>query len=119
MSEPREPHNAKRQCARFGCTSLATASYTFDAQACVVWLDVLDDRERTFGLSAGELCTRHAKSLRPPRGWQLEDRRSADAVPAPQLAAGPSHGGLEDELRDLLDVQSPLLARAFRSSGTV
>jgi len=119
MSERREVINAKRQCARFGCTAIAAASYTFDSKACIVWLDDLHAGERTFGLSAGELCGRHARSLRPPRGWQLEDRRAVEVPPAPQLAAGPSHGHLEDELRDLLDVQSPLLARAFRSSGTV
>ena len=119
MSERRATTHAKRQCARFGCTAIATATYTFDSNACIVWLDALDDSERTFGLSAGELCTRHARSLRPPRGWELEDRRESTTPPAPQLAAGPTHVGLEDELRDLLDVRSPLLARAFRSSGTV
>jgi len=119
MSERRDAAYARRQCASFGCTAIATATYTFDSNACVVFLDVLDDSERTFGLSAGELCTRHARSLRPPRGWQLEDRREDEPPSPPQLAAGPRQGGLEAELRDLLDVRSPLLARAFRSSGTV
>jgi hypothetical protein len=119
MSERRDLGNAKRQCARFGCTAIAAASYTFDSKDCVVWLDDLHDGERTFGLSAGELCSRHARSLRPPRGWHLEDRRAGEVAHAPQLAAGPSRGHLEDELRELLDAQSPLLARAFRSSGTV
>lgn len=118
MSE-RVPSNAKRQCARFGCSAIATATFTFDSKACIVWLDRLVDDERTFGLSAGELCSRHARSLRPPRGWVLEDRRDGVAAPAPQLAAGPANAELEDELQHLLDVQSPLLARAFRSSGTV
>jgi len=36
-----------------------------------------------------------------------------------QLAAGPAGNALEDELRGLLDAHSPLLSRAFRSSGTV
>ena len=115
----RRPSNAKRQCARSGCSAIATATFTFDSKACIVWLDVLDERERTFGLSAGEVCSRHARSLRPPRGWQLEDRWSEVTAPAPQLAAGPARAEMEDELRDLLDVRSPLLARAFRSSGTV
>ena len=119
MSERREIASSKRQCARFGCTSIAAASYTFDAKDCVVWLDDLHEGERTFGLSAGELCSRHARSLRPPRGWRLEDRRASEVQPAPQLAAGPATGPLEVERREMLDVQSPLLARAFRSSGTV
>lgn len=119
MSERRGASSAKRQCARFGCSAIASATFTFDARACIVWLDALDDGERTFGLSAGELCSRHARSLRPPRDWELQDRRDRVAAPAPQLAAGPANAELEDELQDLLDAQSPLLARAFRSSGTV
>jgi Protein of unknown function (DUF3499) len=119
MSERREVGHAKRQCARFGCTAIATATYTFDSDACIVYVDVLDDGGRTFGLSAGELCSRHARSLRPPRGWQLEDRRPSENAPPPQLAAGPTDVGLEDELRHLFDARTPLLARAFRSSGTV
>jgi hypothetical protein len=146
---------ARRQCARFGCTAVATATFTFDSAAGTVWLDTpFEGAPR-----AGELCSRHARLLTPPRGWRLEDRRPAveghavvqsrpfvedrpvvearEAVPAPvgagaaeepapesrvparQLAAGPADGELEDELRGLLDAHSPLLARAFRSSGTV
>ncbi len=121
-----------------------------------MWLDTpLEGNAR-----AGELCARHARTLTPPRGWRLEDRRGAResvATPAPdpapvpapaahaapvpspapvepltlddpprrpgaltrQLAAGPAGIALEDELRGLLDAHSPLLSRAFRSSGTV
>ena len=107
---------SKRQCARFGCTAAATATFTFDSATCTVWLDPpLDGAAR-----AGELCARHARLLTPPRGWRLEDRRPAPEAPAParQLAAGPAGAGLEAELRGLLDAHSPLLARAFRSSGT-
>ena len=172
MSERRTSSNTKRQCARFGCSAIAVATFTFDAQARTVWLDTpLDGNAR-----AGELCSKHARALTPPRGWQLEDRRpsksestaqpgrtaafgdTAFAEPAPteppthvvraksspvdpalpdagpsdagrpakvqvaparQLAAGPMGAGLEAELRGLLDAHSPLLARAFRSSGTV
>ena len=145
-----------RQCARSGCSAIAVATFTFDSQARTVWLDTpLEGNAR-----AGELCARHARSLTPPRGWRLEDRRGdrrpADAAPlapapaperadvparaprpAPvesltleqppsrpavltrQLAAGPACNALEDELRGLLDAHSPLLSRAFRSSGTV
>jgi hypothetical protein len=149
MSERRASSNTKRQCARFGCSAVAVATFTFDSEARTVWLDVpLDGNAR-----AGELCRRHADALTPPRGWRLEDRRagrskpaqepgtaSDAAAPSPstldappfeprpsgarpraarQLAAGPSGAVLEAELRGLLNADSPLLARAFRSSGTV
>jgi hypothetical protein len=152
MSERRTAGSTNRQCARSGCNAIAVATFTFDASARTVWLDTpLDGNAR-----AGELCARHARSLTPPRGWQIEDRRpgrvrvtprteptssAANAAPveqprvstpvtrrvAPQAARGPApqlavsgvRVELEDELRGLLDAHSPLLARAFRSSGPV
>ena len=109
----------RRQCAWFGCHAVAIATYTFDSNARIVWLDTpLDGAAR-----AGELCHRHARSLTPPRGWSIEDRR-----PAPMPVAQPpvaDHDGdrirveSEAELRTLLDAHSPLLARAFRSSGAL
>jgi len=131
MAERRAKQNMARQCARFGCTAVAIATFTFDSAARTVWLDTpLEGNAR-----AGELCARHARSLMPPRGWTLEDRRRSSPVPSPpaaadrpgesdalpsgRLAAGPAGPELEDELRGLLDAHSPLLARAFRSSGTV
>jgi len=74
---------------------------------------------------AGELCHRHARSLTPPRGWSIEDRRPpAKAAPPQPVANGDRDGDRarfesEAELRTLLDAHSPLLARAFRSSGTL
>jgi hypothetical protein len=145
MSERRASSNTNRQCARFGCSAVAVATFTFESEARTVWLDIpLDGNAR-----AGELCRRHADGLTPPRGWRLEDRRVGRSEPAPasgapassqstldappfehrpgdarpraarQLAAGPSGAVLEAELRGLLNAHSPLLARAFRSSGTV
>ncbi len=127
----------RRRCARFGCNATATATFTFDSRAQIVFLDTPADG----GARAGELCGRHAAALQPPRGWQLEDRRSgaapiattfapAPAAPAPgaaatpaaarpQLAAFASGLGPDSELDGMLDAQSPLLARAFRSSGRV
>ena len=100
----------RRQCARFGCSAVATATFTFDSETCTVWLDTPLDG----GARAGELCGRHARSLTPPRGWRLEDRRAGATARAgastrprgrperrpstPQLAAGPPGGELEDEL---------------------
>jgi Protein of unknown function (DUF3499) len=107
----------RRQCAWFGCSANATSTYTFDSETCTVWLDTPFEG----GARAGDLCDRHARSLKPPRGWQLEDRRAAPA-PSPSPAApaesGPEQSGADD-LRVLLDARSPLLARAFRSSGTI
>jgi hypothetical protein len=117
----------RRQCSWFGCSAVATATYTFDSEACTVWLDM----PFAGGARAGELCTRHAHSLTPPRGWRLEDRRPEPSVAAPpdeEPAAEPvaaetvvSRAALdsEAELQVLLDAHTPLLARAFRSSGTV
>ena len=103
---------AKRQCARFGCSAPAVATFTFDSGARMVWLDI-----PTVGAArAGELCDRHARGLKPPKGWQLEDRR-VEPDPASAPAAKPV--ALDAELLDLLDARTPLLARAFRSSGTV
>ncbi len=131
MPERRANQHMTRQCARFGCTAVAIATFTFESASCTVWLDTpMEGNAR-----AGELCARHARSLMPPRGWKLEDRRRSgtvaspapvadepaepEALPSGRLAAGPAGPELEDELRGLLDAHSPLLARAFRSSGTV
>jgi hypothetical protein len=103
----RDDHCARRQCARFGCSAVAVATFTFDSNVRTVWLDT----PAPGAARAGELCNRHARSLTPPRGWQLEDRRADErAAPDPTVEA---------ELLDLLDARSPLLARAFQSSGTV
>jgi hypothetical protein len=111
MTSRREGGFAKRQCARFGCSAVAVATFTFDSGARTVWLDL----PVVGAARAGELCDRHARALRPPRGWQLDDRR---AEPDPASAAA-KPVALDEELRDLLDARSPLLARAFRSSGTL
>jgi len=116
MTARRDGGFANRQCARFGCSAPAVATFTFDSGVRTVWLDV-----PTVGAArAGELCDRHARVLRPPRGWQLEDRRAEPDPPAPAPAsAGQKPGALDEELHALLDARSPLLARAFRSSGTL
>jgi hypothetical protein len=102
----------QRQCARPGCSAIATATFTFDARECTVWLDSPADAQAR----AGELCERHVLTLRPPKGWHLEDRRRLHVVPdpLPETDDAPS-----DELRLLRDAHSPLLARAFRSAGSV
>lgn len=117
--------SVRRQCARPGCSSIATATFTFDARERTVWLDApLDGQAR-----AGELCERHARSLTPPQGWRLDDRRavpsdapaaaSASASVPGSPAAGAGAVDRSAEFRTLLHARSPLLARAFESAGRV
>jgi hypothetical protein len=110
MTARRDEKYVRRQCARFGCSAVAVATFTFDSNACMVWLDT----PAPGAARAGELCNRHARSLTPPRGWQLEDRRGAGSSEMRTLES--TIGG---QLHELLDARTPLLARAFRSSGTV
>jgi hypothetical protein len=110
----------QRRCAWFGCSVVASATYTFDSSTCTVWLDEPFEGSAR----AGDLCSRHARSLKPPRGWQVEDRRDAVEDPTPAHApvsavsiSDRPGSDSEAELRTMLDAHSPLLARAFRSSG--
>jgi hypothetical protein len=93
---------------------VATATFTFDAHEQTVWLDA----QRDGSARAGELCERHANTLMPPRGWRLDDRRAdaaavAVAMQAPAAAAEAADGTFES----MLHPRSPMLARAFESSG--
>ncbi|GIU86104.1 MAG: hypothetical protein KatS3mg009_0619 [Acidimicrobiia bacterium] len=105
-----------RQCARPGCSSAATATFTFDARERTVWLDAPADGQAR----AGELCERHARTLTPPQGWRLDDRRPATAGgprPEPVGVAVTDRRDAAADARTLLHARSPLLARAFESSG--
>jgi hypothetical protein len=62
-------------CSRLGCGEPAVAVFGFDARESLVWLDPLGDD----GRGAGVLCETHADRLSPPRGWNLLDRRGAEA----------------------------------------
>jgi hypothetical protein len=75
----------RRQCARPGCSAIATTTFTFDSRERTVWLDA----PRDGAARAGELCARHARALGPPRGWHVVDRREIEHAPgAPPAAAG-------------------------------
>ena len=136
----------RRQCGRPGCSNVATVTFSFDATNCVVWLDVLADGTAR----AGDLCTRHADLMSPPRGWERVDRRPPRPEPQPVAVAArhteppvarpaPSkptrakrrsrveqpatpplpepawlpRNASADDLDGVLDVSTPLLARAF------
>lgn len=62
----------RRQCARPGCSVVATATFTFDSLEKIIYLDGPADADAR----AGELCERHVRGLTPPLGWSLRDRRA-------------------------------------------
>src|SRR5947209_3898813 len=72
----------RRLCGRPGCSAPATATFTFDATRCVVWLNPVSEGSAR----AGDLCTRHADGLTPPQGWERVDRRTPLAV---EVSAAP------------------------------
>lgn len=121
-------------CDRPGCSAIASVAFTFDGLERTVWLD---DVGVSSGTVAGHLCTRHADSMRPPRGWTVLERRtdhetaSPDATPPPSPApavsatsgAAPATTGSwsptgtpGSDLAAVLDARTPLLSRAFRSA---
>jgi hypothetical protein len=116
----------RRQCARPGCSAVATTTFTFDSGEQIVFLDA----PRDGGARAGELCARHARSLNPPRGWQVVDRQEPEApvesrhvvatpaitpLPAPVTDEAAWYPRFErgDTLGGVLDAATPLLSRAF------
>src|SRR5262245_43514488 len=72
----------RRQCARPGCSVVASATFTFDSEKQTVWLDAPFEGNAR----AGDLCARHARVLSPPRGWNLIDRRGPAPVERPKPA---------------------------------
>jgi hypothetical protein len=99
-----------RLCGRPGCNEPATATFTFNSGQRCVWIDHVG---RT-NASAGHLCHRHADSLAPPRGWELQDRRQlARVLEHPGDAAAAAPAPVDD---GILDAETPLLARAFRGA---
>jgi Protein of unknown function (DUF3499) len=102
----------RRQCARSGCSAVATATFTFDAGQQTVWLDA----PRDGNARAGELCERHAGTLTPPQGWHLDDRRGRVEAPVDPHCATPTE--LPPTTIDtMLHAYTPLLSRAFEASG--
>jgi hypothetical protein len=121
-----------RLCVRPGCDRGAAARLTYDPVGCQVWLDDLGER---IGRDT-EICMLHAQRLVVPRGWQLSDRREDQPAEATTTAAtaelfqalrqelAEPEPELEseaepepDELPEVLRATSPLLSRAFASTG--
>ncbi len=63
-----------RRCARPGCGQVADATLSFAYDQRQVWLD---DRLVEDHPANHDLCGRHADRTRPPKGWELRDRRQA------------------------------------------
>jgi hypothetical protein len=135
-----------RLCARPACSAPAAATFNFDGLNRIVWLNAL---EASPAFTAGDLCWRHADELRPPRNWELRDRRPARSLgpaasaPSRQLppSTGPSRrlgrrstagrrrapgapaprrsGTPEPVAPEEVPTNTPLLARAFRGVGGV
>jgi hypothetical protein len=65
-----------RQCSRTGCAEAAEVTLSYQYGRAQVWLDhLVPERDP----HAYDLCGRHAARLTVPQGWQLRDRRHADA----------------------------------------
>ncbi|MXW62672.1 MAG: DUF3499 family protein [Acidimicrobiaceae bacterium] len=84
--------NVNRRCARPGCRHLAATTLSFLYAQQIVWIDDLHVEDSP---ANHDLCTIHADRTRPPRGWDLDDRRSEvqslakPPVDAPVLRDGP------------------------------
>src|SRR5262245_47788058 len=134
-------------CSRVDCSEVAAAVVGFDAAAALVWLDPFDGRARGAGLLCATHadsftplrgCTLQDRRARAPRLWAdrprivetvrslrpsratRRNRRAAGADPLPfeDVAAHKqaTDRGIDD-LDEMLDARTPLLARAFRATG--
>lgn len=116
------------ECARQLCDGEAVAVCAIDPPSTTV---VLLPLETT--VVGSPLCRRHTDGLMAPAGWQLRDERPTRAVtrsaviesdaPGAPLASEEPDGppqtttAGDDSFEALLDADSPLLSRAFRTAG--
>jgi hypothetical protein len=69
-----------QQCERPACAEPAVVAYGFDPSRAVAWLEPYVAGGTGAGAHQGRLCRRHAEAMVVPRGWWLEDRRSAEQL---------------------------------------
>jgi hypothetical protein len=127
----------RTKCVVPGCGGIAVAAVRIDGMSSRAWLV-----DRTGSHDCQDLCRRHADTLEAGPGWTVHDERTrtrrlqpsvdgarrartrrervmpAVTLPGVDLRRGriePDDLG-ENEPDDLLDAQSPLLARAFAKS---
>jgi hypothetical protein len=127
------------KCVVPGCGGVAAATVRIDSVSSRAWLV-----DRAVSRDGQDLCRRHADSLEPGPGWMVYDERArarrvrpsvdgarrararSQTILAPPLSlpgvdlrrgrVEPEPLPDEDQPVDLLDAQSPLLARAFAKS---
>jgi len=61
-----------RPCSHSGCPNAAAATLAFDYASRRVWLHDLPTPPDP---ASYDLCSDHSDRFRPPRGWEVEDRR--------------------------------------------
>jgi hypothetical protein len=61
-----------RHCSRSGCANEAELTLSYQYARSLVWLDDLTPEREPHSY---DLCDQHARRLKPPSGWRLEDRR--------------------------------------------
>jgi hypothetical protein len=69
-----------QQCERPACAEPAVVAYGFDPARAMAWLEPYVAGGSGAGLHQGRLCRRHAEAMVVPKGWWLEDRRSAQQL---------------------------------------
>jgi hypothetical protein len=115
----------RRSCDRPSCAAVATTWFAFDGRARRVQLRPIDAAAGSPAGSMGLLCERHAARFTPPRGWSVElvepvrvaPVRPAQAQVRPHAEVGAvATVATADDFDRLLEAESPLLARAFRTA---
>jgi hypothetical protein len=126
------------KCVVPGCGGVAVASVRIDSMSSRAWLV-----DRAASDDGQDLCRHHADALAPGPGWAVHDERAptrrvrpsvdgarraharSETVTRPMTLPGvdlrrgrvePETPAGEGRAVDLLDAQSPLLARAFAKS---
>ncbi len=102
-----EQHNQQLEfCTIANCASRADSVCIYDPSQKRVELHAYSAIEQKGIPAAIYFCSRHSKSFLPPKGWALEDLRSAPEA-------------LEAETPKTKEFKTPLLNRAFRNTRQV